>query len=115
MCKQKAQPLLIGLWIRNCNEQDGMAPPLPEAGSHETEQGGPVRPLPSCPNCHEDLRPYQKTSEYVCSETQWQGMSYWLAGDPTFLNKIDNRRRELREKIAGACWYRKLLIHCPFP
>ena len=54
------------------------------------------------PHCHEDDRPYQKYGNYVCTDWEWQGMSYWLTGDPTFLNKLALHRKELHDKIVGA-------------
>ena len=54
------------------------------------------------PNCHEDDRPYQKYGDHVCSEREWQNMSYWLTGDPIFLKKLAIHRRELYEKTVGA-------------
>ena len=54
------------------------------------------------PNCREEDRPYQKYGDHVCSEKEWQEMSYWLTGDPTFLNKLAIHRLELYDKTVGA-------------
>ena len=47
-------------------------------------------------------RPYQKCSQHVCSDREWQKMSYWLTGDPTFLTKLAIHRQKLWDKTEGA-------------
>ena len=32
---------------------------------------------------------------------QWEELGYWLTGDPTFLGKVERRKKELKDKIAG--------------
>lgn len=53
------------------------------------------------PNCQEVDRPYQTYSDYVCSNPEWERMTYWLTGDPTFLSKMENFRLELYTKTVG--------------
>ena len=35
----------------------------------------------------------------------WQAMSYWLTGDPTFLNKLEIHRQDLKDQkqISSSC------------
>ena len=54
------------------------------------------------PHCDEDDRPYQKHSDHVCDAREWQGMSYCLTGDPTFLNKVTRHWKELHDKMVRA-------------
>ena len=53
------------------------------------------------PDCREEDRPYQLSSQHVCSDKEWQAMSHWLTGDPTFLKKLEIHRQELQDKTEG--------------
>ena len=43
-----------------------------------------------------------KKTDHVCSEREWQKMSYWLTGDPTFIKKLAIHRQEPNDKTVGA-------------
>ena len=47
------------------------------------------------PDCQQDERPYQISCQYKSSDADWEAMSLWLTGDPTFLRKLESHRREL--------------------
>ena len=53
------------------------------------------------PHCREDDRPYQKYGNVTYADEQWKELCRWLTGDPTFLGKIERRKKELKEKIVG--------------
>ena len=74
-------------------------------------------------------RTNQKNGNHVRDEEEWQEISYWLTGDPTFLKKVERHRRELRDEIMGArdegtgrnsptncpSWWHRFILHCPPP
>ena len=53
------------------------------------------------PPCREVDRPYQQYGNVTCTDDQWDRLCAWLTGDPTFRSKIERRKKELKEKMAG--------------
>ena len=86
-------------WIRDCNEQNGVVLLSSRQELTRLREAELLRYFHlGYPDCREEDRPYQLSSQHVCSEKEWQSMSYWLTGDPTFLKKLEIHCQELRDK-----------------